>query len=305
MAFDNSVLTAYVANHSKAIATKAVQGASTPKLLIDNNAFQSGVKGSHAILKMDADVTFQDGSTCGRTASGNVTLSDKQIVVKALKDIQDFCPKSLYNTYYAQMVAKGQDPESETLDSAFVQQIMDLRAAKIANVIEKLIWQGDTSLTGSNNLKYLDGLLKQITGASDEITIAEAGADVVAKLQSVYQAMPIEVRSAEDFRIFLGQDLYDSYLIALANKNVFKPTEDMFLFGTSAKLQPTPGLNSTNKVVAAKISDFQFATDMEGEENKAVLKYSMETEKWYMDFHFAVGVSAVYTSQIGIADFAS
>jgi hypothetical protein len=304
MAFNTSGLSAYVENKSKNIAVQAVKGSATAKLLIDNNSFQSEVKGSHAILKMDVDVNLQDGSACGRTALGSVTLTDKTITVKAIKDTQNICAKTLYNTYYAQMVANGQNPEGETFDPAFLDKILELKGAKIANAVEVLLWQGDT-LSGSANLNKIDGLLKQITAASDEITIAESGADVVAKLQSVFAAMPVQVRKQDDFRIFLGQDLYDSYVIAMANKNIYKPVEDFKLFGTTAILVPTPGLDSTNKVVAARISDLQFATDMVSEETKAVFKYSMETENWYLDYHFAVGVAAVHTSQIGIADFAS
>ncbi|MFL5810203.1 MAG: hypothetical protein ACJ749_11825 [Flavisolibacter sp.] len=303
MSFDVTALSTYVQNNSKPIATKAVAGSKTAKLLIDNKQVQVGVKGSANILKMDADVTFQDGSTCGRSALGATTLSDKQITVKPIKDVQDFCPKSLYNTYFATMIAQGQNPENESMDAAFAASIMEYRAAKVANAVEVILWQGDTASSNANLNKF-NGLLKQISTASDKIALTETGADIIAKLQNIYTQMPVAVRKAQDFRIFIGEDMYDSYLIALAGKNIFKPTDDVTLFGTAAKLEVVPGLNGTNKIVAGKISDLQLGLDGTDDADRAVLKYSMETEKWYMDFHFAVGVAAVYTSQIGYVAFA-
>lgn len=297
MAFNTSAASTYVENNSTAIVTKAVAGAKTAQLLIDNNAVQTGVKGQAPILKMDADVNLQDGASCGRTSLGTTTLSDKFITVKPLADMQDFCPKALYNKYYSVLIAKGQKPEDETLDSAFVQQIMDVRAAKIANLVDKLLWQGDTSLTTS--MKWIDGILKQVSGASDKIALTETGDDIVEKLQSIYEQMPAEITSQDDFRIFIGEDLFKAYTIKAANKNYFNPVDAMTVYGTTAKLEVIPGLNGTNKIVAGKISDFQLGLDKTDDADKAVLRLSAETNKWYMDFYFSVGVAAVYTSQIG------
>jgi len=303
MAFDKSQASAYVENKSPELHKKAVSAPKTAKLLIENKAFQNNVKGSHAILKMDVDVNFQDGSSCGRTALGTVTLSDKTITVKSIKDAQNLCPEVLQNTYYASRLMAGDDPEAG-FELSFINEILDYRTSKIGEALETLIWQGDTA-NASANLNKFDGLLKQITASSDKVVIAESGSDIVAKLQSVYTAMPVKVRQASDFRIFIGEDMWDDYAIALANKNIFKPVDDMKLYGTGATLVPTPGLNGTQKVVAAKISDLHYAADLSGEESKVTMKFSMETEQYYLDYNFAVGVSAVYTNQIGIADFAS
>lgn len=297
MAFDITALSEYVQNNSKEIATKAVANAQTAKLLIANKAVQAGVKGSAAILKMDADVVLQDGSSCSRTAMGDTKLSDKKITVKPIVDYQNICPKALWNTYFAEMVAKGQTPE-ESLTPDFAESIMDFRAMKIAGVVEVMLWKGDLSATGTTNNKHIDGIIKQV-GSGFPITAS--GADVIAKLQSVYLAMPTEIRQAEDFRIFIGEDTYAEYLVALANKNIFKSTDDTTLFGTTAKLQPVAGLNGVDKAFASRISNFQLGLDGEGDADAAELRYSNETKQWYMDFAFAVGVAVVDAAEVGVA----
>lgn len=303
MAFNVSGLADYVDLHSKEIAAKAVADAPTAALLISSGDVQVGVKGKTAVLKLDADVTFQDGASCGRTASGDTTLSEAILEVNPIKDIQNICSKSLYNTHYAWALKTGQDPEQEGWDASFAQYIMDLRSSKLKFEVEKLIWQGDKS--GSGNLQYIDGILKQATVALGAVDISTDETTIVEQLQDSFSKMPIRISSKDDFRIFIGQDMYNRYKLALANKNIYQPTDDFTLFGTSAKIQPVSGLNDTNKVIMTRISNLQLGLDGSDETDKAVLRYSQETENWYMDFHFAVGIAVVYPQEAGYANFNS
>ena len=290
MAFNVTALQTYVEGASRELATKAVANAKTAKLLIDSANVTAGVKGSADIFKMDADVVLQDGSSCGRSANGSTTFSQKRISVSPLKDEQNFCNKAFYDKWFAKLIAKGQNPEGETMDNAFAQEIMDYRAAKIAAAVEALIWKGDTE-SATANLAHFDGLVKLLT--ADAVALTPTGADIIAKLQDVYTDVAVEIRGAEDFRIFVGEDKYDEYLIALANKNIYKATDDFTLFGTKAKLEPVSGLNGTGKVVASRISNFHLGIDGTGDADKAEMRYSTETKQWYVDFHFAVGVQVI------------
>lgn len=298
MAFDVTNLQAVASQYSKETATKAVAKAKTAKLLIDAGQVTTGVKGTARINKMDATVVFQDGSTCGRTPLGSTILSDKNITVKPIKTIENICSRALYDTYYASLLSVGSNPETEFGDSQFAQKVMDMKAAMVASQVEKLIWQGDTTLTGTNNMKWINGLIKQITGAT-HIALTPTGSDIIAQLQSVYTAMPIDVADSDDFRIFMGKDTFNAYVIAMAGKNIFRPVDDMTIFGTTGSIEVVPGLNGTGAVIATRLQDLHLGIDGVGDEEKAELRYSAETENWYLDFHFAVGVAAVYPEQIG------
>ena len=298
MAFNSDNLTSYVELKSKEIASKAVGGAKTAALLIQNGAVQTGIKTQAPVLQMNTDIVLQDGSSCGRLASGSTKLSNKMLVVKPIKSNENLCPKDLYGKYYAWALKAGQDPESEGYDNAFVQAILDQTVEGVASENEKMLWQGDTSLSGSTNLKRIDGLLKQIIAGS-YIDISNSGADIIAKLQQAYLKMPVEVRNKPDFRLFIGEDTYDEYITALANKNIFKSTDDITLFGSRAKLEPIPGLNGTNTIVAARISNLQLGLDLEGDADKVSFKYSQETEQWYKDVHYVLGIVPIYVEEIG------
>lgn len=300
MAFNPVALETYVQDASREIATKAVAQAKTASLLISAGAVTAGVKGSANILTMDADVNFQDGSTCGRSPLGNTTLGDIKITVTPIKDEQDFCNKTLYNTWFSQMLAKGQDPEKETLDASFAQSIMDLRASKIANKTEVAIWQGDT-LSGDINLNKFDGILKQLAGNTPVVV---GTGSIISKLQAVYKAADIVVRKQEDFRIFISEELYDSYMLEVDALNSFRPGAENILKGTTGKLEVVPGLNGQDKVVATRISNLHLGMDGTDDSHKTELRYSMETKKWYQDFHFSVGVKIIFADQAYVATIA-
>lgn len=297
MSFNVSGLSQWVENNRKEIAVKAVASAKFAKLLIENKRVISGVKTREAIRLMDTDVTVQDGSSCGRNPLGSTTLTEKFIDVKPMKDEQDFCAKSLRNTVFAEFLQKGQAP-AEEISSELSQAIMDYRSAKISAKIEDILWSSDTAATGSTGMNLIDGVKKQV-GVGTAITAT--GSTIIAKLQSAYLQMPVVYRTQEDFRIFIGEDQYEEYLVALDNANSFRETNAGVLKGTTAKLFPTPGLNGSDKVYMTRISNFVLGMDGEGDQDYAEFKLSEETKKHYMDFHWAVGVKVITTTEVGVA----
>lgn len=296
MAFDISGLQSYVDLNSLEIATKAVAGAETAKLLIENNSVQFGVKAPQAILRLDADVNVQSNTSCSRTAVGTTTLSNKLISVSQMKDAQNICPKVLQNTFYSVFLNAGQNPEGG-VTAQLAEKITSYRATKLANWNENHLWSGVSGTTASS-YSFYDGIVKQIQVGSP-FGLTYSGSDVVAKLQKIYIATPVEVREQEDFRIFIGKDLYAQYLIDLSIRNIYKPTQDNALFGTPALLQPVSGLNGTNGVVSSRISNFHLGLDAEGDNDKCVMRYSMETENFYLDFYWAMGITVVYPEKAG------
>ena len=298
MALDVSGLSLHVKNDSFKIATKAVAGAKLAQSLINSGNYQSGIKGFAPILKMDSTVNFSSGASCGRNVIGDTTLSDKLLQVVAIKDNQNICPKVLYNTYFGAALAKGQDPQGETISGEVVDKIVEKRVQLVNKAVEDLLWKGQKSITGTtSNLRFIDGIKEQAKTANGGHDVTVTGS-TIQKLQALFLATPVEVRTAEDFKIYLGEDTYAKYLIELATANIYKPTEDMKLFGTTAMLFPTSGLNGAGEAYAMKEDNLQLGMDGDSEQEKFSLTYSIETENWYQDVHFAVGISVVYPEQV-------
>ena len=291
MAFDITGLGSFVQNNSKQYAMVSIASAKTAKALIESKNVQFGVKGTAAILKLNSDVSLVDASSCGRTGGSAVKLSNKNIVVKPIADEANICPATLWNTFYANSVAQGQSPQEELLP-IFAESIMNERAAKIAAVNEKLLWQGDTSLTGSTSMARIDGIGKQITSG-----VTVTGTTMVEKMQNLFLASNVDVRNQEDFVIAIGQDVYAEYLVALAAKNIFRTTDDNSIYGTTGKFFVTSGLNGTRKAYSVRWSNIQLGLDGEGDADKAELRYSVETKNWYQDFLYSLGVAVIWSTE--------
>ncbi len=296
MGFDTSALTAWVSNNSKKIALGAVGNAQTAKVLMDSANVQFDVKGSASILKMSQTITFQDGASCGRSDLGDTVLSDATITVKPIKINTSICPKALYSTFYANMVAKGNDPESG-VDAEFAETMMTNKQSQFSFEIEKLIWQGDTSLTGStNNLRFINGIVKQVAGGSP-VALTVTGSTIVNKIQNAFLSMTVAERGSQDFKVFIGEDKHQEYLVALSNANIFKSADDKSVFGTTAQFEVVAGLNGTGKIYMTRLSNLQLGLD--GADDVAKFQYSNETEKYYLDIYSSVGISVIDVTKVG------
>lgn len=301
MSFNVSSLPQYVDQSSKELLVDTVFGNQTASVLKDAGSVSYGVKGQKAIQLLSTDVTLQAAGSCGRSATGNANFTQAIVIVKPLKDEQNLCNKDIENKWLGQFLSKGQT----YTEALFANEIMQARALKIAQENEKLIWQGDTVVqSGNTTLKQLDGYIKQIAaGAFIALTggTIASGATIVERLQGSFLAMPSKITEQSDAVIFLSTALYNEYTIALAGKNLYHPSADKTLFGASIKLVPVDGLNGLRTIYVGRLRSFQMATDLLGEEDKATMIYSNETQNIYMDFHWALGVVPVYISEIGVA----
>jgi hypothetical protein len=298
MSFNVSSLPQYVDQSSKDLLVDTVFGNQTASILKDAGSVNYGVKGQKAIQLLSTDVTIQSAGSCGRNSTGNANFTQAILTVKPLKDEQDLCNKDLENKWLGQFLSKGQT----YTEALFANEIMSARAAKIAQENEKLLWQGDTVVqSGSTTLKQLDGFMKQIAAGAYISLSGATGTTIVERLQAAFLAMPSKVTEQSDAVIFLSTALFNEYTIALAQKNIYKPTEDKTLFGASIKLVPVDGLNGFRTIYIGRLRSFQLGTDLLGEEDKASLYYSNEKQLIYMDFHWALGVVPVYINEIGVA----
>lgn len=288
--FNLSAMEAYLVQNGKDIAKKAVTEAKTMKMLLDNKAVQFG-KGTQTVSSMSQSVTFSDGTECGRTEDTDIVMSQRKITFVPLKTNKTFCYKDVYDTVLAELISKGQN--EETMDASVYGAIAENRAQVISYELEKLMWKGDT--TASGNLSWFDGYAKLITGAGTSIT--PTGSDVIAKLQSVASQVDVTVKEQEDFRIFMGKDIYDAVKLALYNKNMFNPGAELVVPGTDVKIEIATGLNGVSKVYATRISNLRAILDETGEETKVVTKYDIINNTTLMDFHFGAGVQIVFPTQ--------
>jgi len=301
MALDVSAMTAQTALISDKLITKAIANSATAQMLISSGNYQAGVKSQEAVLKMSANVTVQSGANCGRNPLDSTVFGEAILKVAPLKSNDNICAKTFYATYLQAAISKGQVDES--IDSTIIEQITAKKIEAIASVNEKLLWNGDTAALPATGLQFIDGIRKQAKVGNTALTLV--GADTLARLQSAFLQANVDIKHDEDFYIFVSEQVYDEYLMNLANRNVFQPTDSNKLFGSTGKIFVAPGLNGSREIFMGKQENIQLGIDGEGDSQYAKLKYSDETDSWYLDFAWSIGVKVIYPEEFAFAVLAA
>jgi hypothetical protein len=311
MAFDVSTLAAYTEQNEALLVTDSVLGAKTAALIKSAGNVMVGVKSAETINIMDTDAIFQAGGSCGFTASGSTTFTQRTVTVGKIKVNESLCPKDLEAKYLQKALPTGSMYDS----IPFEQEFADKKAKTIASQLETSLWQGDTT-SGNVNLNKFDGLVKLI-GAASGVVAANASTyisgaplstitagNVISIFDGVYQAIPAQVVAADDMAIFCGQDVFRTYTVALKNANQFhysidvKADSEFVLPGTPIKVIALQGLNGTNKVYAMRISNLFLGTDLLNEEEKFEIFYAKEADQVRFVSEFKMGVNVAFPDEI-------
>ncbi len=311
MAFNVSALADYTEQNEALLVTSSVLGAKTASLIKSAGNVMVGVKSSETINIMDTDAIFQSGASCGFTASGSTTFTQRTVTVGKIKVNEALCPKDLEAKYLQKALPTGSMYDS----IPFEQEFSEKKAKRIAAQLETALWQGDTDSVNVNLNKF-DGLVKLI-GAASGVVAANAStyisgaplssitsANVISIFDGVYKAIPAQVVAADDMTIFCGQDVFRTYTIALKNENMFHYTVDakadseFVLPGTSIKVVAVAGLNGTNDVFALRLSNLFLGTDLLNEEEKFEIFFAKEADEVRFAAEFKMGVNIAFPDEI-------
>lgn len=311
MAFSVSSLANYTKENEALLVTSSVLGAKTASLIKSAGNVMVGVKSAETINIMDTDAFFQAGGTCGWNASGTTSFTQRTVTVGKIKVQEALCPKTLEAKYLQKAL-----PTGSTYDSIpFEQEYTDKKALTIASQLETAIWQGDTA-SANGNLNKFDGLIKLIGAAAGVVDANVSGfvsgapltsitaSNVIALLDGVYKAIPAKVVAADDMTIFVGQDTFRTYTIALKNANMFnyafdgKADSEFVLPGTSIKVVAVQGLNGTNDIYAMRLSNLFLGTDLLNEEEKFEIFFAKEADEVRFAAEFKMGVNIAFPDEI-------
>jgi hypothetical protein len=312
MAFNVSALTAYSKENEKQLVFSSVLGSKTASLIKAQGGVLLGVKSSEKIGIMDTDAFFQDGSSCGFNASGTTTFTQRACTVGKIKVNESLCMKNLEANYLQKALPEG----SRYTEMIFAEDYTNRKSQKIAEQLEVALWSGDTA-SANGNLNKFDGLLKLITAAGGSVVNANTStyitggpiasitvSNVVSVFDAIYSAIPAKVVAKDDIVIFCGMDIFRLYTIALKNANLFaynldiKADSEFFLPGTTVKVIAVQGLNGTNDLVAARISNLFIGTDMLNEEERFELFYAKEADEMRYVAEFKMGVQFAFPDEI-------
>ena len=269
---------------------------------------QTGIKTSAYLNYLELNPTLQDGKGCGFTALGSATLTQRTITTAIIKVNMDICPDSLLGKYVEYLVRIG----ANSNELPFEQYIVDGVTTEINKKIEKLIWQGDTSKSTDTDLKWLNGILKQLASDSDKVAVSiAANTAIYDAIKAVYLAIPEETleRGAE---IYVSPANYRDFLMAMVEKKYFNysgpqdSAPEEFVFpGTDVKVVKTPGLAGVNdRIVASFPENFVYGCDAEGDLEDVKIWFSDDDDLFKLKVKWNSGIAYRFPNQVTLGTIA-
>jgi hypothetical protein len=194
-------------------AAKFISAALTSGVTLNNGSItiEPNVRYKKVLRTLDTNAIVTD-ATCDFTPTSTVTLGEQVLEPKELQTNLQLCKKDFADTWSA--MEMGYSAHLETPDT-LAEYVLGYVAAKIAETIELNLWSGDDSAGSGNNL--FEGFEQRITSSA----LAGVGgtsidsSNVITFLGKVVDGIPSAVYGKEDLKIWLPNNVYQSYIRAL------------------------------------------------------------------------------------------
>jgi len=301
MAFNLTALEDYVKEHNLPLLKKSLFGSRTAELL----GKQTGIKTASALNLFDTDANFQDGS-CAFEPSGSTVFTQRELRVADITVQEALCPRDLEKKWTQYEVVAGSNPESVPFEVDYTER----KALRVARNLENAIWKGDTDST-DGNLNKFDGLIKLVSGSAEFIDATDivasapiTKANVESIIDAVYESIPSDIIEEDDVRIFVGDDVYRKYVMALKDSNLFhfapagEDRDFTFPGDSRVTISAVNGLNGTDDIIAGRASHMIVGVDLEGEDEDFELWYSQDNRQVRFAMDFKYGVQIAFPEQI-------
>ena len=303
MSLNVAGLTAYVDQERMALIRKFVlEGRSTRFLTI-----QPDIKSAASINVLSSQLVAQAGG-CGFNNAGETILSQEPLSVCPLKVNESICLDTL-EQYYTQYMM---NPGSYNTEIPFEQTYVLDKIANISSLVDTLIWQGNTSVTGQTGL--CDGFIKLVeTTYSGDVVNGNTSnatgitaANIIGLIDDMSQAIPVDIINMDDLYLYCGYDVYRLYATALRNANLFAYTgaenqgEDFsqIIPGQNIRIIAVKGLNGTNKMFLSTKSNLYFGCDMLNDYENFELFYSQDFQEVRMVAKWKQGVGIAFPEYV-------
>jgi hypothetical protein len=280
-------------------------------MIVDNGIVLTGVKGPTQIPLMDTDAFFQvDG--CGYSPSGTTSFSQRLLSPGKIRVEETICPKDLEQFFTMEILRAGSTYE-DFGSADFAAAYLAKKNARIASQLETAIWQGSTA-SATANLNKFDGLSTLInagsavdanvsayTGVATITTVTQS--NVIAATEGIYKAIPAQVLSKGDAKIFVGDDWFRLLVMAYRAEKLFlyQANEDanrrFVLPATSVEVVGINGLNTTGDAYAMSLSNMVLGVDLQDEDQSYKLWYSEDQNEIRSRVAFKLGVNVAFTNE--------
>jgi hypothetical protein len=299
MALNVNGLTAYVDQVKMDLIKKMILGGRSTSFM----TVQPGIKSAASINLLSSNLVAQAGG-CGFNDEGETILTQNTLNVCPLKVNESICIDTL-EQYYTQVMLQ---PGSYDTDFGFEQIYTEEKVSQVSSLIDTLIWQGNTSVTGQTGL--CNGFIKLATttysgsvvnGNVNSVTAITA-ANIIGIVDSAVQVIPTNIIAEDDLYLYCGYDFARLYFTALRNANLYNyPSVEtgandfmITIPSSNVKLVAVKGLTGTNKFFISTKSNMYFGCDLLDDYENLQIFYSMDFQEVRVVAKWKSGVNAAF-----------
>jgi hypothetical protein len=194
------------------------------------------------------------------------TMDAVQIDVCGLSAMAQICQFDIEASWLADQMAQGSNGNFEV--SSFMNYYWNEMASNIAEDIELIRWQGDT--TGTQPYVLCDGYEKLLGAYTDVVDVTAPtnvdSTNVLSFIQNMYEAAPTAVLSqGSDLRFYVSRNVATAYAYAVAAGNTMAYlTEALAMTYLGINLVICDGMSDDKAVFCSK-NNLVYAFDAEGD----------------------------------------
>ena len=282
-------------------AGKYISAALFSAKTLDNKyiTIMPNVKYKSVIQKVAIDNAISNAS-CDFTATGSVALTERVITPKELQVNIQLCKADFLTSWEALQLGYS---AFDTIPASITDYLVSYVGAQVAQATEIAIWQGVEATNGSFGGIYTAlSSSVGVGGATAPVTASASGSitstNVIAALNSVYNAIPAAIYGKDDLKIFVPTNVAKAYQQAVG-QNYANGYMNQVTIGEvpmnfqGVELAWCPGL-ANNGIVAAQKSNLFFGTgllsdyqevkvldmaDLDGSQNyRVIMRYTAGTQ---------------------------
>jgi hypothetical protein len=301
--YDLGGLSTYVDQLNADIISEAVLSPVT----MDYVNVQVGIKGTMNVNLLSETLSVQTGTTCGWNNAGTVEFTTAPITVQSLKVNQSLCLQELNTLWLGQYLNAGSYNEQ----APFEQAIIDLQTRQIKRYNEDLLWNASSGTSTFSGFKELfantAGVVK-LTGQTALCSVTGSSAvekanNVLAQVDNLINSMDRNIYSREDIIIFMSEQSFKCYQVAVRNVNNFYIDSSVNKLGaTNSMLHPqtqyrvvgVPGLNGSNLIVLGSQQYFLVGTDLVSDEDSYRAWWSQDFQEVRMMVAWKLGTAIAF-----------
>lgn len=295
MAYNVSGLTAYVKDNRELLTKEAIFG-SRKGDTIAKAGKELGVKNKARMHQLSVNAPLQNGKGCGFNASGDDTISEREIEVAIMKVNKSWCPDDLIGKLYENEVNLAAGRETLPFEAKLMEEVN----LSVNKQLEELVWKGDKNAASPDLINGLLTIAKGADSASTITTSIASGTSVYNSVKQVIMAIPEDL--LDEAVVFAAPAIYRKFVDELVEKNLYhfapgadQEDRDIYFPGTSIPVHKTIGLTGNKRdIYCTSWNNIRFATDLLEDKEEYRVWFSEDDDNFKLKIKFAAGVNTVY-----------